>query len=119
MAIVSRRRAIWATLFLIAVPMTLTADVGDRYEELVRRYLIARHCELVTPDVMNGFRIEIMTLLGSGAITASQAQAGRRSAGEKVRQEWRNHGKGAHDPRCRSEGHAAAAYFVDALYDNH
>lgn len=117
MTIVSRRQAVLATLFLMTAPQHLSAGDGSAYEELVRQYLIAHHCELVTSDVMNGFRIEIMTLLDSGSITATQAQAGRRAAGEAVRQEWRNRGQGARDPRCRSEGRAAAARFVGVLHD--
>jgi hypothetical protein len=37
------------------------------------------------------------------------------SAGEAVRQQWRNSGKGVQDPRCRTEGRAAAAHFVGFL----
>ncbi len=116
MAILSRRQATWATLLLMTAAKQLSADDGGAYEELVRRFLIARHCELVTPEVMNGFRIEIMTALDSGAISATQAQARRAAAGEAVRQQWRNSGKGARDPRCRTEGRAAAAHFVDFLH---
>lgn len=116
MAVLSRPQAIWATLVLMTAALQLSAGEGGAYEELVRRFLIARHCELVTPEVMNGFRIEIMTLLDSEAISATQAQARRATAGEAVRQQWRNSGKGAQDPRCRTGGRAAAAHFIDFLH---
>jgi len=45
-----------------------------------------------------------------------EAQTRRAAAGEAVRQQWRNSGKGAQDPRCRTEGRAAAAHFVDFLH---
>ena len=116
MAVLSRRQAIWATLLVMTAAQHLSAGDGEAYEELVRRFLIARHCELVTPEVMNGFRIEIMAFLDSGAISGTEAQARRAAAGEAVRQQWRNSGKGAQDPRCRTEGRAAATHFVDFLY---
>lgn len=97
---------------------TAAATNGDAYEALVQRYLVARHCGLVTRDVMDGFRIEIMTLLSTGTVTAAEARAGRRAAGEAVRQGWRNRGQGDRDPRCRIEGLAAATYFSDALHGN-
>ena len=116
MASLLRRQTIWAVLVLMTAAQQLSAGDGGAYEELVRRFLIARHCELVTPEVMNGFRIEIMTLMDSGAMGAREAQARRAAAGEAVRQQWRNSGKGAQDPRCRREGRAAAAHFVDFLH---
>jgi hypothetical protein len=76
-AILSRRQAIWATLVLTTAAQHLSAGDGGAYKELVRRFLVARHCGLVTPEVMNGFRIEIITLLDSKAISATDAQARR------------------------------------------
>ncbi len=116
MAVLSRPQAIWATLVLMTAAQQLSAGDGGAYEALVRRFLIARHCELVTPEVMNGFRIEIMTFLDSGAISGTEAQARRAAAGEAVRQQWHNSGRGAQVPRCRTEGRTAAAHFVDFLY---
>jgi hypothetical protein len=76
-AILSRRQAIWATLVLTTAAQHLSAGDAGAYEELVRRFHVARHCKLVTPEVMDGFRIKIITLLGSRAISATDAQARR------------------------------------------
>lgn len=116
MATITRGQAILAALLLTLTSRQAFAGNGGVYEELVRLYLIAHHCELVDYDVMSGFRIEIMTVLDSGTVTAAQARASRRAAGEAIRQEWRNRGQGARDPRCRSEGQAAAARFMDVLH---
>jgi hypothetical protein len=104
-------------LVLLAAPATEAGgSASDDYQSTLRQYLIARHCELVTPDVMSGFRLKVMTFHGVGGVTPRDARDVREEVNSAVRRDWRNRGMGARDPRCRTQGRAAARAFVEYLH---
>lgn len=106
-----------ATLVLLATPGAgFAGSAVEQYQETLRQYLIARHCDLVTEDVMSGFRVKVMTLHSLGNVTSREGQQYRAAVNEAVRRDWRNRGMGAQDPRCRTEGRAAAQRLVEFLY---
>jgi hypothetical protein len=82
------------------------------HQDAIREYLIVKHCGLETEEVRAGFRIEVITLVGDGEISAAEARADRNAAAEHVRRHWRNRGMGPADPRCLSEGRAAVCHFL-------
>jgi hypothetical protein len=82
------------------------------HQDAIREYLIVKHCGLETEEVRAGFRVEVITLVGDGEISAAEARADRNAAAEHVRRHWRNRGMGPADPRCLSEGRAAVCHFL-------
>lgn len=110
-------RRVAVILVLLAAPGSgFAGSAVDDYQDTVRQYLVARHCELLTQDVMSGFRVKVMTFHSAGAVTPRDAQRVRDAVNDTVRRDWRNRGMGARDPRCRTEGRAAAQRLVDFLY---
>lgn len=115
MLVVAKLSRVVAMLVLM-IPSIAASGPVEEYQTTLRLYLIARHCELLTPDVMSGFRVKLMTFHGVGGVTARDAQGYREAVNDVVRRDWRNRGMGARDPRCRTEGRAAARAFVEFLY---
>ena len=87
------------------------------YQKAIYAFLVARHCELATAEVRDGFRLTLSHLLQQERIAPDAARQARALAGEALRLEWRNRGSGAQDPRCPTQGRAAAKRFRDFLYD--
>ncbi len=86
------------------------------YQKAIYAFLVARHCELATDEVREGFRLTLSHLLQQDRIAPDAAREARARAGESLRMEWRNRGSGARDPRCPKQGRAAAQRFRDFLY---
>ena len=94
-----------------------TASAGElEYQKAIYAFLVARHCELATAEVRDGFRLTLSHLQQEDRIAPDAARQARAQAGEALRNEWRNRGSGARDPRCPKQGRAAAQRFRDFLY---
>jgi len=102
-------------LMTIVVCAGQAVAAGGAHQDAVRDYLIVKHCGFENEGVRAGFRIEIISLIGDGKISASTARAERDAAAEEVRRQWRNRGMGSADPRCLTEGRAAAYRFLTVL----
>ncbi len=99
----------------LAASGTASADELD-YQNAIYAFLVARHCELATVEVREGFRLTLSHLQHQERIAPDAARQARALAGEALRIEWRNRGSGAQDPRCPTQGRAAAKRFRDFLY---
>jgi hypothetical protein len=108
-------------LLATSLLMTIVVCAGEAvaasggHQDAVRDFLIVKHCGFESDDVRAGFRIEIISLIGDGKVSASTARAERDAAAEEVRRQWRNRGMGSADPRCLTEGRAAVDRFLTVL----
>jgi len=108
-------------LLVMGLLMTMAFGTGEAvaangaHQDAVRDFLIVKHCGFESDAVRAGFRIEIISLIGDGEVSASTARAERDAAAEEVRRQWRNRGMGTADPRCLTEGRAAVNRFLTVL----
>ena len=95
----------------LAIGSSRPALADEDYAALVRDILIARQCGLADEVVEAGFRLQATSLVETAGVTPAGAAQAREQGEAEYRRAWRDHGGGAVDPHCRSDGAALAARF--------
>ncbi len=107
------RPPLWrAAAFTALLPFASAAQADTRSpRDIVYDYAVTSYCGLLTPEVEQGFMLELAAVTEESGLTPEEAKELRIAGWVDADREWSNRGLGGFRAWCQSDGAAAAERF--------